>query len=497
MSERPIVLAIGGTDPSGLAGLAVDVRTISALGAHPATVVSAITAQNSQRVSAIEPVPALHLKAQLEALDPHAISVVKTGLLANAEQIGVVADFVREHQLPLVVDPVLASSSGTVFLDDSGLAALKTQLLPLATLTTPNLPEALQLAGVDHASTAELAECLAELTGHSVLVKGGHSASSLPAIDAFCGDTQRFQLQSERKQTTNTRGTGCLFASAAATALALGERVQDAVVIAKMAINQGLRQGYGPAGQTPGSPYVSTWPNDLQDLPALHNTGDSESVHTAFPHCGNTPLGLYPIVDRAHWLERLLPLGVSTIQLRIKDLTGEELESELATGVAIARRFGARLFINDHWQAAIRLGAYGVHLGQEDLDSAQVKAIHQAGLRLGISTHCHAEVARAVAHKPSYIACGPVFPTTTKIMPWQTLGLEGLRYWQSVLCEYPLVAIAGIKTHNISEVAATGVSGVAMITAITEADDPEAMTKTLIASLSPSLMSSNQAQPGD
>ena len=113
-----------------------------------------------------------------------------------------------------------------------------------------------------------------------------------------------------------------------------------------------------------------------------------------------------------------------------------------------------------------------MHLGQEDLDTADIAEIRAAGLRLGTSTHCHYEVARAHALKPSYMACGPVYETTTKDMPWVPHGLEGLKYWQQVL-EYPLVAIGGINRERIAGVAATGVSGVAMITAITLADDPE------------------------
>lgn len=482
MSERPVVLAIGGTDPSGLAGLAVDVRTISALGAHPAIVVSAITAQNNQRVSRVDAVPALQLKAQLDALDPTSISVVKTGLLANAEQIDVVAAFLSQHKLPAVIDPVLGSSSGAAFLDDTGQAALKTRLLPLATVVTPNLPEAAQLSRADHTEPSRLANALGAQVGYSIVIKGGHD-DGRNAADVYHGPDQRFRLTSQRQTTPYTRGTGCLFASAIAAALARGERVEDAVVIAKMAVNQALREGYSPAGWTPGSPYISHWPDNIMDLPSLQNPDDPAPPKAAFADCGERPLGLYPIVDRAHWLTRLLPLGVTTIQLRIKDLQGAALEAELAEGIALARQHNARLFINDYWREAIRLGAYGVHLGQEDLDTAHLDEIHRAGLRLGISTHCHAEVARAATYKPSYIACGPVFPTTTKIMPWETLGLHGLRYWRSVLREYPLVAIAGIKTHNISEVAATGVSGVAMITAITEADDPETMTRTLMAGI--------------
>jgi len=182
------------------------------------------------------------------------------------------------------------------------------------------------------------------------------------------------------------------------------------------------------------------------------------------------------VVDSADWLARLLPLGVTTAQLRVKELQGEALEQEVARAIELGREHNCRLFINDHWQLAIEHGAYGVHLGQEDIGTADIAAIHAAGLRLGTSTHCHYEVARAHALKPSYVACGPVYETTTKDMPWVPHDIAGLQYWLRVL-DYPLVAIGGINAERIAGVAATGVSGVAMITAITLADDPEQTTR--------------------
>ena len=159
------------------------------------------------------------------------------------------------------------------------------------------------------------------------------------------------------------------------------------------------------------------------------------------------------------------------MQLRVKDLTGKQLEDEIKRAIELGVQHNCRLFINDYWQLAIKHNAYGVHLGQEDLDDANISEIKKAGLRLGLSTHCHYEVARAHSYKPSYIACGPVYHTTTKDMPWTPHGLVGLSYWRCVL-NYPLVAIGGINTERFGPIAATGVDSVAMITAITLAKDP-------------------------
>lgn len=175
-----------------------------------------------------------------------------------------------------------------------------------------------------------------------------------------------------------------------------------------------------------------------------------------------------------------MPLGIRTIQLRVKDLQGDALDNEIQKGVAIAERYKARLFINDHWQLAIKHKAYGVHLGQEDLDDADLAAISQAGLYLGVSTHCFYEVARAHAIKPSYLACGPVYHTDSKQMPWIPHGITNLSYWKNLMQSYPWVAIGGINADRIAEVASTGVSGIAMISAITQAKHPEQMASQMM-----------------
>lgn len=190
-------------------------------------------------------------------------------------------------------------------------------------------------------------------------------------------------------------------------------------------------------------------------------------------------MGLYPVVDSFKWLSLLLPLGIKCIQLRIKDKAGEELAREIEESILLAREYQVKLFINDYWQLAIKFGAYGVHLGQEDLDTADVQAIHAAGLRLGISTHCYSEVVRAHFYRPSYIACGPIFSTTSKSMSFAPQGLSALSHWRKIL-SYPLVAIGGINHENINAVLDTNVNGIALISAITKAENPVIATKQLM-----------------
>ncbi|MEY4344511.1 MAG: thiamine phosphate synthase, partial [Pseudomonadota bacterium] len=214
----------------------------------------------------------------------------------------------------------------------------------------------------------------------------------------------------------------------------------------------------------------------VANLPAFTLPGTTAplDVHAVQPFAplSNPALGVYAVVDSADWVRRVLAYGIRTVQLRIKDPAEPTLAAQIAESIAIARATpDAQLFINDHWQLALQHGAYGVHLGQEDLEQVDLGALQKAGIRLGLSTHSYWEVARAWALHPSYIACGPIFATQSKDMPWIPQGLDNLRYWAAVL-PLPVVGIAGIDVHNMSAVAATGAASGAVISAITKAADP-------------------------
>jgi thiamine-phosphate diphosphorylase len=216
-------------------------------------------------------------------------------------------------------------------------------------------------------------------------------------------------------------------------------------------------------------------------LPALTPSAAGRAPAPAFPALRDSALGVYAVVDSAAWVRRVLDAGIRTVQLRIKDPQDPTMESQIQESIALANATpGVQLFINDHWALALRWGAYGVHLGQEDLDTVDLDALRTAGVRLGLSTHSYWEVARAWGLRPSYIACGPIFATQSKDMPWIPQGLDNLRYWASVL-PVPVVGIAGIDVRNMAEVAAQGVAGAAVITAITRAEDPDAACRQLVA----------------
>ena len=188
------------------------------------------------------------------------------------------------------------------------------------------------------------------------------------------------------------------------------------------------------------------------------------------------PIGFYPVVPTAEWVERLLAWGVRTIQLRIKaaDHTPSDIAAQVGAAVNAGSKVpGAQVFINDHWQLALAANAYGVHLGQEDLDTADITSLRSAGLRLGLSTHTPSELERAYAANPSYLAIGPVYPTTLKVMPYAPVGLENLAAWGKLAMPYPVVAIGGISLERMPGVLACGVDGVAVVSAVTLATDPQ------------------------
>ncbi len=181
----------------------------------------------------------------------------------------------------------------------------------------------------------------------------------------------------------------------------------------------------------------------------------------------------YPIFDDVAWLPRMLPLGVKLVQLRIKDKPQDALRAQLTEGRDLCRAHGALLVVNDHWQLAIDLGCDWVHLGQEDLDEADIDAIRAAGLKLGISTHDKAELARALALNPDYIALGPIYPTILKKMKWHQQGIEKLCVWKDLVGDIPLVAIGGMSTDRALGAFDAGADVVSAVTDITLHDDPE------------------------
>ncbi len=185
----------------------------------------------------------------------------------------------------------------------------------------------------------------------------------------------------------------------------------------------------------------------------------------------------YPIVDTSAWLARLLPLGVKLVQLRVKDQAENTVRQEILAAKSLCNYYGAQLVVNDYWQLALDEHCDFVHLGQSDLDTADVKVLRNAGTRIGISTHDHAELERALSLRPDYIALGPVYPTLLKQMPWAPQGLARITEWKARVGSIPLVAIGGITVERLNGVFAAGADSAAVVNDIVSNANPEARTR--------------------
>ena len=190
---------------------------------------------------------------------------------------------------------------------------------------------------------------------------------------------------------------------------------------------------------------------------------------------------VYPIVDAAAWIERLAPLGVRLVQLRIKGRSDDEVRTEVRRARALCAATGVQLIVNDHWQIALAEDCDFVHLGQGDLARADLGALRRARMRIGISTHDHAELERALAAQPDYVALGPIYPTLLKVMPWQPQGLERIGEWKGRIGPIPLVAIGGLTLERLAGVFAAGADVAAVVTDIVRNRDPEARTRAWLA----------------
>jgi thiamine-phosphate pyrophosphorylase len=189
----------------------------------------------------------------------------------------------------------------------------------------------------------------------------------------------------------------------------------------------------------------------------------------------------YLILDSAAWIERLVPLGVKLVQLRIKDKPEAVLREEIRKARTICVGHRCQLVVNDYWRLAIDEGCDAVHLGQEDLAEADIASIKAAGLRLGVSSHDHAELKAALAAKPDYVALGPIYPTILKTMKWAPQGLEKIGEWKRLIGDLPLVAIGGLTPERLDGVFAAGADSAAVVTDIVTNADPEARTREWIA----------------
>ena len=256
-------LTIAGSDSGAGAGIQADLKTFAAFGVYGTSVITAITAQNTVGVTKILELPADLVAAQLDAVvEDIGAQALKTGMLANSAIIEIVAEKIREHRLRnLVVDPVMVAKGGDLLLRPEAIEALRSRLIPLAVIVTPNLPEAEQLTGIPGSRLQDIKESarrIIAMGARSVVIKGGHRKG--PATDIFYDGKKFRELSAPRVRTPNTHGTGCTFSAAIAAGLAKGEKLENAVVQAKRYITQAIRKGFPiGSGHSPVHHFYRFW----------------------------------------------------------------------------------------------------------------------------------------------------------------------------------------------------------------------------------------------
>ncbi|WP_211230189.1 thiamine phosphate synthase [Thiomicrorhabdus chilensis] len=488
--NRPIIWSIAGSDCSGGAGIQADIKTGHALGCEVCTLITANTVQNSQCLQSVNPVPIAILQQQFDCLlADKPPQTIKIGLIANNQQLDWLIRVLKQLKqesagLVVVLDPVMKASVGQDLVVESMASMLFDELLKLIDVVTPNHSEAASLAEDDKStlSSSEWAEKILQKGCRSLIVTGGHGGSRQCVVDHCFFEKQHLVLESPRTNTAYGHGSGCSLSTSVASFLAHGYLLRDAFIHSQAFINKAFSLCPNEPNYY-GALIQPCWPVEKSFYPQVVLDKPCESVsQSGFADLGTDKPGLYPVVDSVEWLETLMPLGIEIIQLRLKNKSEAELRQCIQHAVNLCKQYPTRLFINDYWQLAIEYDAYGVHLGQEDLQALSVEdlqTLQQSGIRLGISTHGAYEFLLAQQIKPSYLAIGAIFPTRTKDMTGQIQGVNNLRQILTLKTDIPVIAIGGITLKNAEEVIKTGVDSIAAVTAITHAENPVQAVKVL------------------
>jgi hydroxymethylpyrimidine kinase/phosphomethylpyrimidine kinase/thiamine-phosphate diphosphorylase len=540
----PIVYTIAGSDSGGGAGIQADLHAIHAMHCHGCSAITCLTAQNSVGVTDVHAPPASFLQTQLETLaDDLPPKAVKIGMLGNeelAKTVGYALTKLKEkgNKIWVVLDPVMISTSGHKLIDNAAVKAMIQHIFPHADVVTPNKFEAEALLGRKLNTPQDIEEGAKEILRmgcKSVLIKGGHTLAEKASAESVSSDVkatlvyaQDFLLSSEtprgegderlcdgprgvwlrttRWDSENTHGTGCTLSSAIASALALGEQkrqepnnpegatsaigIVDACCLGKAYIAAGIQRGV-QLGKGPGPVVQTQFPSSHEHFPtvAVDPTSDtpcfrpmkaysSENTDDSIPVLGR----ILPIVDTVDWVERLAKTpGVTDIQLRIKDEKDPDRIAERAKACQeLCEVAGVRLWINDHWEAAVKAGCFGVHVGQEDLATCMkaggLDKLRENNVALGISTHSYGELAAALGVKPSYISMGPVFATSSKKVQFDPQGLGIVAKWRQLIPpSIPFMTIGGIgDVETAKQNRNAGADCIAVIGAVTGAEDVSA-----------------------
>jgi hydroxymethylpyrimidine kinase/phosphomethylpyrimidine kinase/thiamine-phosphate diphosphorylase len=489
--DIPKVLLISGSDSGGGAGMQADIKTCVACHAFPLNTVTAVTSQNSHGVHDIHTVPAKQIRSQIRAVESDiGFSCIKIGMLGSVENVKAVAEEVqhlrqqRSQWTPLVVDPVLISSSGSALATQGLESALKEHIFPISTIITPNIPEASALLGgmtIDSVEAMKTAATVLYAMGPQyVLIKGGHlNDSSRHAVDVLYDGKIITEFSKPLLQCENTHGTGCSLSSAIASYIAAGDSVVEAVEKAKHFVWRAMERSSGLL--------IGTGRQKAMNI--THTVHDWMACYSSDRVPNDIDLTLYAVsspnttsADKTdeeilQQVESVIQGGATVIQIRDKVSEGGRLTRIVSKVVKLCRPHGVKVIVNDRVDVCLAADACGVHVGQNDIDARVVRKMVGPDKILGVSCKTVELALKAQRDGADYLGCGAVFDTPTKDS--RRIGFDGVRKIKKSV-QIPVVAIGGIDASNAAEtIQNTGCDGVAVVRAIFDATDIQKSTALL------------------
>lgn len=466
--QYPTALTIAGSDSGGGAGMQADIKTMQFFSAFSTSIVVGLTAQNTLGVQGAYPTDPAIITAQFESvMADFDIRAAKTGALFDAIRVSEVAKNVERFQIKqLVVDPVMVAKGGAPLLDEAGVLAIKSELLPKALLVTPNIPEAELLSGQtiqNEADMAEAARRIQDLGVPNVLVKGGHLEGNIVLNYALLGD-ESFVLKGEKVNTIRKHGTGDTLSAAITAMLAKGISLKDAILIGNDYMNRIVKhplfigKGHGPLNQ-------ALWSNPNQKMTSLSAQNFSCQLVVGLDNVAVNRQRLFDLVEKA------CQAGVTVVQYREKGNERPDFLEQLnlaKTLRKICQENDSLFFIDDNVDLAVASEADGVHVGQDDVSvQSIVERAPELLIGLSISTMAELKASQDELAQVAYIGVGPVFKTSTKKDAKAPIGLDGLEEIKKATT-IPVVAIGGITEERAKEVYEAGADGIAVISAITK-----------------------------
>lgn len=465
------VLTIAGSDSSGASGIQADLRAFNYLRIPACTAVTSITSQGPDGVKSIQLVDPQVVRDQIElASKSYTIRAAKIGMLGSDLQVEAVSKGLRGNRpRHVVLDPVIFSTSGTRLLSEAGVQQLIKELVPLATVVTPNVDELFALTGKSVASEEHriaAAECLLDLGAEAVIVKGGHLEGH-PHDTLVRKDRKPFVWHANRVATEHTRGTGCVLSSLITGYLVAGLRIEAALIYAGEELRKALHHPVLPLRGT-------GYPDLLGQSNAVLNSDRISGVYFV------TSAELNPQITHPMGARFALDGGASVVQLREKRYSTDDLIQISKRLKAIAEKRNGLFIVNDRVDVALASGADGVHLGPDDMTPEDARRVLGPGKVIGASVS-NLKEASLVAEDCSYLAVGAIFGSSTKGNAGAPVGVDRITEIKNAFPDKKIVAIGGINLSNIASVAAAGADAAAVVSAIVCAPDPEQATRELLA----------------